>query len=514
MSATEPSASEAARERESKDPYRTVRTSAASGFSARGLATLPSTQSSNRATEPSLSEAEGARKQPAVLQLPNPNPPRLTLPIRTISLILALAAAAFAQNSAPDAALAAEVSAVYPQVEALYLDLHQSPELSTLEVKTSAKLADALRKLGYEVTDHVGGYGVVGILRNGPGPVIMLRTDMDALPVEEKTGVPYASHVRAQDITGDMVPVMHACGHDIHMSAWIGTATIMAHTRERWSGTLMLIGQPAEERVMGAAAMLKDGLFTRFPKPNVAFGAHDSAVLPAGQVGIVAGPAMASSDSLNITIFGRGGHGASPHTTIDPIVIAARSILAFQTLISREKDPLEPAVVTVGAIHGGTKNNIIPDQVELQLSVRAFTKAVRQQLLQGIERIVDAEAAAANAPRKPEIKLIESTKALVNDPDLVARLVPVLARELGAAAIAKFKPFTASEDFSEYVDAGVPGFFLNVGGVPQAKFDAAQGDPAKLPSLHSSLWAPDYNPTLHTFIAAEVAVLRDLLRKP
>jgi amidohydrolase len=425
--------------------------------------------------------------------------------------LIAFVTAALAQTADPK--LTAEVDAVYPQLEKLYLDLHQSPELSLEEANTSAKLADIARKLGYEVTDHVGGYGIVAILKNGPGPTVMFRTDMDALPVDEKTGVAYASHVHAKDITGDTVPVMHACGHDIHMSSWIGTATIMAQTRDRWSGTLIMLAQPAEERVMGAKAMVKDGLFTRFPKPDFAIGAHDSAILPAGKVGIVAGPAMASSDSLEVTIYGKGGHGASPHTTVDPVVIAARSILAFQTLISREKDPIEPGVLTVGSIHGGTKANIIPDELKMQLSIRAFTPQVRDLLVQGVERIVRSEAASANAPRMPEVKILESTDALVNDPKLVSRLMPVLARELGQQAIAEMKPFTASEDFSEYLKPGVPGFFLNVGGVPPAKFQAANGDPAKLPSLHSSLWAPDYNPTIHTAVAAEVSVLRELLKK-
>jgi amidohydrolase len=425
--------------------------------------------------------------------------------------LIAFVTAAVAQTADPK--LAAEVDAVYPQLEKLYLDLHQSPELSLEEANTSAKLADIARKLGYEVTDHVGGYGIVAILKNGPGPTVMFRTDMDALPVEEKTGVAYASHVHAKDITGDTVPVMHACGHDIHMSSWVGTATIMAQTRDRWSGTLIMLAQPAEERVMGAKAMVKDGLFTRFPKPDFAIGAHDSAILPAGKVGIVAGPAMASSDSLEVTIYGKGGHGASPHTTVDPVVIAARSILAFQTLISREKDPIEPGVLTVGSIHGGTKANIIPDELRMQLSIRAFTPQVRDLLVHGVERIVRSEAASANAPRMPEVKILESTDALVNDPKLVSRLMPVLARELGQQAIAEMKPFTASEDFSEYLKPGIPGFFLNVGGVPPAKFQAANGDPAKLPSLHSSLWAPDYNPTIHTAVAAEVSVLRELLKK-
>ena len=432
---------------------------------------------------------------------------------RIVVLICVLALATAALGQATDPKLAAEVDAVYPQLEKLYFDLHQSPELSFQEANSSAKLADIARKLGYEVTDHVGGYGVVAVLKNGPGPTVMFRTDMDALPVEEKTGVAYASHVHAKDITGDTVPVMHACGHDIHMSSWTGTATIMAQTRDRWSGTLIMLAQPAEERVSGAKAMIKDGLFTRFPKPDFAIGMHDSAILPAGKVGILAGPAMASSDALEVTIYGKGGHGASPHTTVDPVLIAARSILSFQTLISREKDPVEPGVLTVGSIHGGAKANIIADELKMQISIRAFTPQVRDLLVHGVERIVRAEATAANAPRMPEVKITESTDALVNDPKLVARLMPVLERELGQQAIAEMKPFTASEDFSEFLKPGIPGFFLNVGGVPPAKYQAANGDASKLPSLHSALWAPDYRPTIHMAVAAEVSVLRELLKK-
>lgn len=423
-----------------------------------------------------------------------------------------LTSAACAADAA-NAQLAAEVNRAYPEIEKLYIDLHQTPELSTLEKNTSAKMAAALRSAGFEVTTNVGGYGVVGVLRNGSGPVVMMRTDMDALPVEEKTGLPYASRVRARDITGDEVPVMHACGHDIHMAAWVGTAQIMAATRDRWSGTLILVGQPAEERVQGAAAMLKDGLYTRFPKPDIAFGVHDDAWLPAGKVGVIAGYALANSDSVNITIYGKGAHGSAPHASIDPIVIAARAILGFQSLVAREKDPQEPGVVTVGAIHGGTKNNIIPDQVQLQLSVRSFTDAVRQQLLDGIARIVRAEAAAAGAPREPEVKLIESTHATYNDPDLAHRLTPVLADALGAENVIQAQPVMASEDFSEYVRAGVPGFFLRTGAVNPAKYDDLHGDKTKLPSLHSALFAPDREPTLETSMAAEVAVLRELLKK-
>src|SRR6266404_651217 len=424
---------------------------------------------------------------------------------------VALSVSSSAQSA--DAALAAEVNRIYPEIEKLYIALHQAPELSLQEEKTSATMANGLRSAGFEVTTNVGGHGVVGILRNGPGPVVMLRTDMDALPVEEKTGLPYASHVRARDITGDDVPVMHACGHDIHMASWMGTARIMAATRDRWSGTLMLIGQPAEERVVGAKAMLKDGLFTRFPKPDIAFGIHDDAWVPAGTVAIVSGYLLANSDSINITIYGKGAHGSAPHAGIDPIVIAARTILGFQSLVAREKDPQEPGVVTVGAIHGGTKNNIIPDQVKLQLSVRSFTDAVRQQLLAGIERIVKAEAAAAGAPREPEVKLIETTHATYNDPALARRMQPALAAALGASNVIEGQPVMGSEDFSEFVRAGVPGFFLRVGAVNPAKYSEVNGDKTKLPSLHSALFAPDREPTLRTSIASEVAVLRELLKK-
>ena len=432
--------------------------------------------------------------------------------LKRILITLLLAGSALAQDTA-DPALTAEVHAVYPQLEKLYLDLHQTPELSTLEANTSTKLAAIVRDLGYSVTDHVGGYGVVAILKNGPGPTVMFRTDMDALPVEEKTGLPYASRVHMKDITGDTVPVMHACGHDIHMSAWIGTATIMAKARDRWSGTLIMVAQPAEERVLGAKAMIKDGLFTRFPKPDFAIGLHDWATMPAGTVGAANGPAMASSDSINLTIYGKGGHGAWPQQTIDPVVIAARVVLALQTLISREKDPIEPGVVTVGAIHGGAKANVIPDQVDLQISVRAFNPKVRNQLVFGIFRIAKAEAAAANAPREPEMKVIESTQAVHNDPKLFARLMPVLGRTLGEKNVQTIPPVTGSEDFSEYLAEGIPGFFMAAGAVPSQKWTAAQGDITKLPSLHSALFAPDYNPTIQTAVAAEVSVLRELLKK-
>src|SRR5579863_1951639 len=282
-----------------------------------------------------------------------------------ILLLLSLAGSAFAQSSTSK-----EVENAYPDAHAFYLDVHQNPELSTHETQTAAKLASRLRSLGYEVTEHVGGTGIVAILKNGPGPTVMLRTELDALPVEEKTGLAYASNVRAKDDAGRDVPVMHACGHDLHMASILGTAAIMAHTKESWHGTLMLIGQPAEETIGGAKAMIDDGFLKRFPKPDVAVALHVGNILPAGVVGITPGIFNTNADSLRITIYGKGGHGSAPHTTIDPIVIAARTILALQTITSREVKPGEMAVITVGYIQAGTKNNIIPDHAELGLTVR------------------------------------------------------------------------------------------------------------------------------------------------
>jgi hippurate hydrolase len=322
--------------------------------------------------------------------------------IRTIVLLvcLCLIAAAARAGQALDVSSEARsrVDAVYRDVEELYIDLHRNPELSLQEEKTAATLADRLRRLGFDVTTRVGGHGVVGVLRNGLGPTLMIRTDMDALPVEEKTGLPYASQVRAKDASGLEVAVMHACGHDVHMAAWIGAATILTQMKASWRGTLMLIGQPAEETFAGAKAMVSDGLFTRFPKPDAVLAIHNHDFTPSGTVGVTPGYLLANTDSVDITIFGRGGHGAYPHTTVDPVVISARVVMALQTIVAREKDPFEPAVVTVGSIHGGTKHNIIPDDVHLQLTVRTFKSDVRERILAAIERIANAESAAALAP--------------------------------------------------------------------------------------------------------------------
>ena len=422
-------------------------------------------------------------------------------------LLAALAASACAQGPSSK-----EVEAVYSDAHALYVDIHQNPELSSHETQTAAKLAGRLRGLGYEVTEHVGGTGIVAILKNGAGPTVMLRTELDALPVEEKTGLAYASKVHAKDNAGHDVPVAHACGHDLHRAAILGTATIMAHSKETWHGTLMLIGQPAEETIGGAKGMLDDGLLTRFPRPDVAVALHVGNDLPAGMVGVTPGVYNTNADSLRITIYGKGGHGSAPHTAIDPIVIAARTILALQTIASREVKPGEMAVVTVGYIQAGTKNNIIPDQAELGLTVRTRKAEVRQQVLAAIARITKAEAEAAGAPRAPSIKHYEGTELVYNDPALAQRLRSVLETALGKDNVVMEEPNTASEDFSYYVAQGIPGFYFSLGGADPQKFAEAKAAGTMLPSNHSPLFAPDVDPALHTGIAAEVAVLRSLLK--
>ncbi len=430
-----------------------------------------------------------------------------------LGLLFLSSAVLFAQNKpAAWVPTVEQVNAVYPEIEAFYFDLHRNPELSLHERQTSAKLAAKAKALGYEVTTGVGGTGVVAILRNGKGPTVLYRTDMDALPVEEKTNLPYASHVVFKNDAGVAVPVMHACGHDIHMASWVGTAKLMAENRQQWHGTLVMIGQPAEETVQGASAMLKDGLLTRFPKPDFAVAVHDESVLPAGQIGYTSGYAMAAVDSVEITIFGRGGHGAQPQNTVDPIVIGARTVLALQTIVSRENDPLDPAVITVGSFQGGTKSNIIPDEVKLQITVRSYKPEVRKHLLASIQRIAKAEAEAGGAPREPLVKVTTGTNATYNDPALTKRVVTTLSGAIGASSVVEIPPKMVSEDFSEFGQAGIPSTIFFIGAVEPGKFAEAQKSGAVLPGLHSSLWAPDYQPTLKTAVRAETAVLVDLLQ--
>jgi hippurate hydrolase len=405
-----------------------------------------------------------------------------------------------------------QVNAIYPEIEKLYIDLHRNPELAFHEQRTAAELAERVKALGYDVTTGIGGTGIVAILKNGPGPTVMLRTELDALPIEEKTGLPFASTVKTKNAAGETVPVAHACGHDLHMSAWAGTAELMAQNRQRWHGTLMLVGQPAEEIVSGAAAMVKDGLFTRFPKPNYALSLHDEPTLPSGVIGYHAGFFRASADTLEITIFGRGGHGAAPHTTVDPIVIAARMILGLQTIVSRENNPMDPAVITVGSIHGGTVANIIPEQVKLLLTVRTFNPEARKRLLAAIEREAKGEAIAANAPKEPLIEVKSGTDAVYNEPELTRRMVAVLRTTLGPKNVVEMPAEMTSEDFSQYGLAGVPAVLLHIGAVDPAKLEAARQSGVPLPKLHSPQWAPEREPTLKAAITAETAVLLDLFK--
>ena len=425
----------------------------------------------------------------------------------TVAALTVLPGQGFAQKSS----VAAEVAAVYAQADALYLYLHQNPELSRHETKTAARMAAELRALGYEVTENVGG-GVVGVLRNGTGPTVLLRTDMDALPVTEATGLPYASTVRTRDDGGNEVGVAHACGHDVHMSAWISTARIMASTKTKWRGTLVMMGQPAEEIGAGAKAMIADGLLTRFPRPDYALAIHDDARTPAGVVTYRAGPVMSNTDNVFITIYGRGGHGARPEATVDPIVIAARTVVALQTIIAREISPFDQAVITVGTFHGGTKNNVIPDEVKLGVTVRSFTPTVREQLHAAIRRIVIAEAAAGNAPREPLIERGEVGMALVNDSALTFRVRDALVAELGAGRVLEGQAEMVGEDFSEFPRNGIPTVLLRIGAVEKLKYDDAIKNGKPLPSLHSSLFAPDREPTIKAATEAEVVALRALLR--
>ena len=419
-----------------------------------------------------------------------------------------------AQPKRPANPVLAPLEALYPDLEQLYIDLHQTPELSRHEEKTAEKMAERLRRLGFQVTTGVGGHGVVGILENGRGPVVMLRTELDALPVEEKTGLPFASHATAKDDSGALVPVAHACGHDIHMASWVGTATLMSRAKDRWRGTLMLIAQPDEEATGGANTMLADGLFVKFRKPDYAVAIHDDPDFPAGTLALASGYVTANVDSVDIEIYGRGGHGAYPNRTVDPIVIAARTVLSLQTIVSRENDPLDPAIVTVGSIHGGTKHNIIPDEVKLQLTVRSYKDSVRKHLLEAIARIARAEAAGAGAPREPRITVFAGSPALYNDPTLVARLSATLRRGGGPWRVVEAPPKMFSEDFSEYGRAGVPSVMVFVGATNPGKFEEARTTGKPLPSLHSSEWAPDREPTIKTAVSAETLGLLELLGKP
>ncbi len=406
----------------------------------------------------------------------------------------------------------------YPWLEGVYKELHAHPELSFYEYQTAARLAQELRTLGFEVTEQVGGTGIVGVLRNGEGPVILVRTDMDALPVVEATGLPYASTVRTKDEAGKEVGVMHACGHDVHMTVWLGTARALARHRDQWSGTLVFIGQPAEERGGGAKAMLGDGLYERFPYPDYALALHVSSNLPAGTLGYCPGYAMANVDMVDILVRGRGGHGAYPHTTIDPIVLSARIIMALQTIVSREISPIEPAVLTVGAIHGGTKGNVIPDEVALQLTLRSYKEEVRLALIEKIKRICQGEAMSAGLSQAqwPQVKVrAEHTPALYNDPSLTQEIVQVFRAAFGDSLVVQLDPEMVGEDFARYglTEPRVPIFMFRLGAANPVLIEQAQRGEAVLPSLHSAQFAPLPEPTIQAGVQAMTMAVYHLLRQ-
>ncbi len=408
-----------------------------------------------------------------------------------------------------------------PSLVTTYKQLHAAPELSMQEKNTSALVASRLGELGYEVSYPVGKYlepgatcyGIVAIMKNGAGPTVLVRTDMDALPVSEQTGLPYASSVRAKSMSGDDVPVMHACGHDIHMTTLMGTAKMLAQLKSQWHGTVMLIGQPAEEVVKGADGMLRDHLYERFPKPDFAIALHDNANMPAGQIGYTPGYFMASADSVNVTIRGMGGHGAAPQSTKDPVVMAAQFINALQTIVSREDSPLDPVVVTVGSIHGGTKRNIIPDEVQLQMTVRTYKPEVRKRVLASIERIARGIAMTAGVPedRAPVFELLagESVESTYNDPVLTERIAAAITKGMGAANVIRIDPLMVSEDFGRFgLDRKIPISMINLGAVDPITIASGQ----RLPSLHSSGFKPLPEPTLRGGIKAMTLAVLELLR--
>jgi len=398
-----------------------------------------------------------------------------------------------------------------------YHEFHSQPELSFQETRTSARLAAAWKACGYQVTSGLGsdgvsaGKGIVGLLHNGSGPVVMLRADMDALPIAEQTGLPFASTASSLSTDGTEIPVMHACGHEMHMASIIGTACYLAANRSQWKGTIMLVGQPAEETGSGARALLNDGLFERFPRPDYALGLHVSPILATGKVAYRAGYSMANVDSVDITLYGRGGHGAYPHNTIDPVVLAAQLIMSLQTIVSREVDPVAPAVITVGSIHGGTKNNVIGDTTKLQITVRTFSADVRKKVLAAIELKAKAVAMGAGAP-EPLVTVAMGTPSLFNDLQLSARMRPVLKQRLGADNVEILPPTMGGDDFSRYGWAGVPSLMYWLGAVDQKRLDAYKAAGETPPSLHSASFYPDEDKTLETGIVLLSSSILELLK--
>ena len=428
----------------------------------------------------------------------------------------ALALALWAQPAVADE-LRDDVAADLPELMEIYRDLHANPELSFEEVRTAAKLAAIARELGFEVTEGVGKTGVVAVMRNGDGPTVMLRADMDGLPVVEQTGLPYASKVTATPASGVTTGVMHACGHDTHMAAWVGAARLLAERKDEWSGTLVMILQPAEEIGLGALAMLEDGLFERFPKPDYVLGFHDAAQFPAGMIGYSSGYALANVDSVDVLVKGVGGHGAYPHTTKDPIVLASAIVMKLQTLVSRESSPLDPAVVTVGSFLAGAKHNIIPDEARLQITVRSYSDESRQLLLEGIKRIARGEAIAAGVPedRMPVVTVEDPyTPSTYNTPEFTEKVMAGLRTRFGSERVMQVPSVMGGEDFGQFYRAdreNIESLIFWVGGVPQEEFEAAQRDGKQLPSLHSPFWAPDAEKVIATASEAMAAATLDLM---
>ncbi|MXX74281.1 MAG: amidohydrolase [Holophagales bacterium] len=404
------------------------------------------------------------------------------------------------------------------ELKSLFEHFHRNPELSFLEHETAARLADELRKSGVEVTEGIGRTGIVGMMRNGDGPLVLVRADMDGLPVAEKSELPYASTVTQVDLSGEEVPVMHACGHDMHITTMVGVARRLAAMRDRWSGTVMFVGQPAEERIMGAREMLEDGLYERFGVPDYALALHVSAGRPAGKIEVPPGLLASSSDSVDITVFGVGAHGASPHRGKDPIYIAAQLVVALQGIVSRELNPLDPGVVTVGAIHGGFKHNVIPDRVELQLTVRANNEETREQLLSAIERIAEGVGRAAGLPASLLPKVVrtkESTPVTMNDPELAVRVRAAIAAGMGDDVFYSAPPSgMGAEDFAYFVrtEHKVPGTYFNVGGTDPADLEAEEAGGPPVPGHHSPFFRIEPEPSIRAGVEAMTLAVLDLLR--
>ena len=440
--------------------------------------------------------------------------------------LLAAAGSAFAAGPDSDAEVARLVDHDLSGLVAYYKALHASPELSRQEVQTSTQLAAELKAAGYEVTDRIGkyfvpaykGYGVVGVMKNGAGPTLLVRADLAALPVAERTGLPYASTRRVKSDSGVEVPVMHACGHDIHVTSLIGVARVMSKLRSRWSGTLVLVGQPAEETLDGAAAMLRDGLYDRVPRPDLALSFHDMPMTPTGTIGITPGFALATSTQMDVTVRGVGGHGSQPQSAKDPVVLAANIIMQLQTIVSREISPFDQAVLTVGTIHGGTKRNIIPDEVKLELNLRAYKEEVRQHMIEAVARISRAAALGAGVPaeRLPIVTVLENeyAPALENDAALIARLRPVFERALGKDNVRDVPPIMGSEDFGRFgLDGKIPVLMFWVGALAPQTLEEAKRTGVPVPSNHSALFAPVPEPTIRTGIVAMSAAALEILQK-